>query len=42
MMVIVRICHEEVGCDGLDGIRLAQDRERWRTVVKMVMDVQVP
>jgi len=32
----------EVGCEGLDWIKLAQDRDRWRTLVKEVMNLQVP
>jgi hypothetical protein len=36
MIIIVRLCHKGVGYDGLVGIRLAQDSERWRTLVKTV------
>ena len=32
---------EEVGCEGLDWIELAQDRDRWRAVVYAVMNLQV-
>jgi hypothetical protein len=33
---------EEVGCDGLDWIDLAQDRGRWRALVNMLMNLRVP
>jgi len=33
---------EEVGCGSLDWIELAQDRDRWRTVVSAVMNLRVP
>jgi hypothetical protein len=32
----------EVGCEGMDWINVAQDRDRWRTLVKAVMNLQVP
>jgi hypothetical protein len=32
----------EVGCDGRDWIDLAQDRDQWRALVNLVMNLQVP
>ena len=33
---------EEVGCGYMDWIGLAQDRDRWRTLVSAVMNLRVP
>jgi hypothetical protein len=32
----------EVGWGGMDWIHLAQDRDQWRALVNMVMNLQVP
>jgi hypothetical protein len=32
----------EIGLDGVGFIDLAQDRDRWRTLVNMVMNLRVP
>jgi hypothetical protein len=32
----------EIGWDGMDWIDLAQDRDRWRVLVNMVMNLRVP
>ena len=38
----IRMDLQEVGCRYMDSIGLAQDRERWRTLVSAVMDLRVP
>jgi hypothetical protein len=32
----------EIGWDGMDWIALAQDRDQWRALVNMVMNLWVP
>jgi hypothetical protein len=32
----------EVGCGGMDWIKLAQDRNRWGALVDVVMNLRVP
>ena len=38
----IRMDLQEVGCLYMDWIGLAQDRDRWRTLVSAVMNLQVP
>jgi hypothetical protein len=33
---------QEVGCGGKDWIELAQDKDRWQTLVIAVMKLRVP
>ena len=38
----IRMYLQEVGCGYVDWIGLAQDRDRWRTLVSAVMNLRVP
>jgi len=38
----IRTDLQEVGCGYMDWIGLAQDRDRWRTLVSAVMNLGVP
>jgi len=38
----IRMDLEQVGCACMDWIGLAQDRDRWRTLVSAVMNLRVP
>ena len=31
-----------MGCEGMNSIDVAQDRDRWRALVNAVMNLQVP
>jgi len=38
----IRMDLQEVGCGYMDWIRLALDRDMWRTLVSAVMNLRVP
>jgi len=38
----IKIDLPEVGCEIMDWVELAQDRDRWRTLVSVVMNSRVP
>ena len=38
----IRMDLQDVGCGYVDRIGLAQDRDRWRTLVSAVMNLRVP
>ena len=38
----IRMDLQEVGCGYVDWIGLAQDRDRWRTLVSAVISLRVP
>ena len=38
----IKVDLQEVGCGYVDWIGLAQDRDRWRTLVSGVMNLRVP
>jgi hypothetical protein len=39
---IIKMGLQEVGWEGVDWIDMAQDRDRWRSVVSAVMNLRVP
>jgi hypothetical protein len=42
MLIHIKMDVQEVECGGMDWIGLAQDRDRWRAIVNVVMNLQVP
>jgi hypothetical protein len=39
---LIKMDLREIGWDGMDWIDLAQDRDQWRVLVNMVMNLRVP
>ena len=37
----IKMYLQDVGCGGMDWIDVAQDRDRWRALVKAVMNLRV-
>jgi hypothetical protein len=38
----IKVDLQEVGCERMHWIDVAQDRDRWRTLVNAVMNLRVP
>ena len=38
----IKMGFQEVGCESMNWIDLAQDRDRWRSLVNAVMNLRVP
>jgi hypothetical protein len=38
----IRMDLQEVGCEGVDWCDVTQDRDRWRALVNVKMNLQVP
>ena len=40
--IMFKMYLQELGCRGMDWLELAEDRDRWRALVKAVMNRRVP
>jgi hypothetical protein len=38
----IKVDLRETGCDGMELIEVAQNRDQWRAFVNMVMNLRVP
>jgi len=38
----IKVYLQEMGCEGMDWISVAQGRDRWRQIVNAVMNLRVP
>jgi hypothetical protein len=38
----IKMALREIGWDGVDWIDMAQDRDQWKALVNMVLDLRVP
>jgi hypothetical protein len=38
----IKVDLQEVGCGGMDWIELAKDRDRWKVLVNVIMNLPVP
>jgi hypothetical protein len=38
----IKIDLQEIECEGMDWIELAQDRDRWRPLMNAIMNLRVP
>jgi len=38
----IKMDFQEAGCEGMDWMDLAQDRDRWRALVHAVLNLRVP